>query len=171
MDSNLRAFGTVISGNRQPNQEINPETRAAIISAVVAGDKKSHVAARFSVSPSAVTRIIQRFEDSGSLKSSPRSGRPKSLSARDIRVIVRKVRLDHRITKKQLVEELGLEVSPLTIYRALKDEDLRKWKAKKRVFLSKEAAEERLSWTQEWENREDELIQVCYVETRVLISN
>lgn len=38
MESNLRDFGTIISGNRQPNHEINPETRATIISAVTAGE-------------------------------------------------------------------------------------------------------------------------------------
>lgn len=124
---------------------------------------------RFAVSPSAVTRIIQRFEASGSLKSSPRSGRPKSLSDRDIRVIVRKVRQNHRLTQNELIEELGLPVSPSTIFRALKDENLRKWKAKKRISLSENSAEERLSWALEWEDRIDELMQVRCVEDKAFI--
>jgi hypothetical protein len=40
MTFDLRTFGTIISGNRQSNQEINPETRAAIIAAVDLGEKE-----------------------------------------------------------------------------------------------------------------------------------
>ncbi len=167
--SNLRAFGTIISGNRQSKQEINPETRAAIISAVTAGEKKVHVAARFHVSPSAVTRVLQRFEASGNINSSPRSGRPKSLSEREKRTIIRKVRLEPRITHKELLADLGLPVSLSTIQRSLKEENLIKWKAKKRIHLSVEAAADRLSWVHNWSDREDELMQVWLIESGPLI--
>lgn len=67
MSSNLRSFGTVISGNRQPNQEINPNTRADIIATILARAKRSAVARDFGVSPAAMTRILQRFEETDSL--------------------------------------------------------------------------------------------------------
>src|SRR5688572_18911259 len=119
MSSELRTFGAVLSANRQSNHEIKPEIRAAIIAAVNAGQKKSVVVECFSVSPSAVIRILQRFKDTGTLESKPRSGRPESLSPREKRAIVRKVRQDHRITRKELVNELELQVSPSIVKRAL----------------------------------------------------
>ncbi|KAH6872074.1 Homeodomain-like protein, partial [Thelonectria olida] len=126
MTSNLRTFGTIISGNRQSGQEIDPETRSAIFAAVDLGEKKSDVARDFGVSPSAVTRIIQRFEQTQSVHSQPRSGRPKSLSPRDKRAIVRKVHQNNDITRGELVYELQLPVSVTTIRRALNEINLRK---------------------------------------------
>lgn len=164
MTTNLRNFGTVITGNRQPNQEIKPEVRAAIIAAVLAGRKRSAVAADFGVSPSAVTRILQRFEETDSLQSKPRSGRPKSLSPREKRAVVRQVRQDPDVTRKELVSNLNLPVSPSTLRRTLDELNLRKWRAKKRVFISEECAEQRLLWTQDWKGKEDELTQVTYTE-------
>lgn len=169
MSANLRKFGTIISGNRQPNQEINPETRAAIIAAVIAGAKRSAVARDFGVSPSAVTRIFQRFEKTGNLQSQPRSGRPKSLSPRDKRAIIRQVRIKYDLTRRELVNDLQLSVSPSTVRRTLDEENLRKWRSKKRVHLSDESAKERLSFTHIWQGKEDELAQVCGMEDGVLV--
>src|SRR4051812_27724667 len=44
MALNPRAFGTEITGNRGPNQELSKEARSSIVSAVLAGTPKGQVA-------------------------------------------------------------------------------------------------------------------------------
>jgi hypothetical protein len=43
--TNMRAFGTVISGNRRKNDELSPYTRSAIISALAIKISPSKIAA------------------------------------------------------------------------------------------------------------------------------
>jgi transposase len=169
MTSELRAFGDILSGNRQSNQEIKPDVRAAIIAAVTAGQKQSAVARAFHISPSAVTRILQRFKETGSLDKSPRSGRPEVLSPREKRAIIRSTRTDHRVTRKQLVADLDLKVSPSTIKRALNADNMRKWRSKKRIILSKESAAQRLAFICFWSEKEDKLVEVYISELNALV--
>ncbi|KAL3961049.1 hypothetical protein ACCO45_006166 [Purpureocillium lilacinum] len=51
---NLDAFGAIIAGDRMPKGEINVETRAAIIAAVQAGEKKKSIARRFGISNASI---------------------------------------------------------------------------------------------------------------------
>lgn len=160
MLSNQRRFGTVISGNRQRNQEISPVSRAAIISAVVAGQKKSAVARQFQLPRSTIQSLIDRYNSTQSVYSQPRSGRPKVVTPRGIRSIVRTVKQDFRGTRKQLELQLPLEVSPTTLRRTLNYEGIRKWLSKKKPFITPEAAKLRLSFARHWIKNEEELMAV-----------
>ncbi|UNI16568.1 hypothetical protein JDV02_002994 [Purpureocillium takamizusanense] len=75
---NLDAFGAIIAGDRAPKGEINVETRAAIIAAVQAGEKKKSIARRFGISGASINRTLDRFEKTGQLTSRPRAGRPRT---------------------------------------------------------------------------------------------
>lgn len=160
MLSNQRRFGTIISGNRQRNQEINPVSRSAIISAVNAGQRKSAVARQFSVPRSTVQGILNRFNSTQSVYSQPRSGRPKVITPRGIRTIVRTVKQDFRGIRKQLELELPLQVSPSTLRRTLNYEGIRKWLSKKKPFITVEAAALRLAFARHWINNVEELMAV-----------
>ncbi|KAJ6441427.1 ACT domain-containing protein [Purpureocillium lavendulum] len=78
---NLDAFGAIISADRMPKGEINVETRAAIIAAVQAGEKKKSIARRFGISNASINRTLDRFEKTGQLTSRPRAGRPRTKPA------------------------------------------------------------------------------------------
>lgn len=78
MASDLRDFGRVTSGNRRRHGETNPETRAAIIAWVNAGQTRRVVGERFGVHYTAVGKIIKVFNETHSLTAKPRSGRPKA---------------------------------------------------------------------------------------------
>lgn len=164
MLSNQRRFGTVISGNRQRNQEINPVLRLAIISAVTGGQRKSAVARQFQLPRSTIQSLIDRYNATQSVHSKPRSGRPKVLTPRGVRTIVRAANQDFCGTRKQLELDLALEVSPSTIRRTLNYEGIRKWLAKKRPFITLEAAELRFSFAKHWIKNEEELMAVCLIE-------
>ncbi|KAL6406059.1 transposase [Ilyonectria robusta] len=162
MSTNLRSFGTIISANRQGKQRTKPELRAAIIAAVQAGEARSTVATRFGVSTATISRLLQRLETTASIDPKPQSGRPPSLTPRAKRAIIHAVRQDERVSRKDLLDDLSLEVSATTVRRALNEASLRKWKARKRIFLRKEDAAQRLQFSRNWAKREEELSElVC----------
>jgi transposase len=160
MPPKLRKFGDVISANRQANAELNSDTRAAILAQLDAGKSQRAVAEQFGVSRGAVTRTLSRYNENATIKSLPRDGHPRALDRRDKRLVCRIARRDFRSTNKELFSDTGAAVSPSTIKRTLRSENIRKWKAKKRIFLSKEAAKQRLQFTYDWKGRDEELVEV-----------
>ena len=77
-----RSFGTEISGNRGPRVELLDMQRAAILSAVEAGEKKTKIAARYRVSRRVIYSTLNQWNNHHTLKSLLRSGQPKKLTQR-----------------------------------------------------------------------------------------
>ena len=175
MASGARAFGTEIFGNRGINDEIKLDIRTAILAAVHAGRAQSDVATDSGASRMSVSRILRRFNTNGEILSKPRSGRPKVLSPRNLRAVVRTVRQDYRISQKQLVSSVPSPIHLKTVRVALFNEGLRKYKAKQKIPLPVEplpveplpveplpveAARNRLSFAVTWLADECELMRV-----------
>jgi len=57
---NSRAFGTEITGNRGPNQELLKEARSSIISAILAGTPKAKIAYDYYIHHNTITRTLER---------------------------------------------------------------------------------------------------------------
>lgn len=132
-----RSFGTVISENQPKYQKLTLIQRAAIVAAVEAGQSQSSASADFQVSRQAVSKIIQQYKETGNFTPKPASGRPKRLSPRNIRTIVREVCQNHRITNKQLVAALSFQVSLNTLRRTLHHEGICKHQFRKQILLLK----------------------------------
>ena len=141
-----RSFGTVISGNRRPTNELSSEQRAGILAAVEAGEKKSEIAKRFRVSRNTVYETIHRFNETNSTQSRPRSGGPRALSARDERLLLRTVKKEPKLTYNGIIQQTKLNVSRTTIRRILKQYGIKKKIAAKRPLLSTAMAEKRLAF-------------------------
>jgi transposase len=150
MAFNLRAFGTIISGNRQFNHELTSETRAAICAAVACGQTHREVAEAFRVSKTAVTKAIQHFKQHGTFNSKARSGRKPKLTRREKRYIYKLVRKFPKMAFKALILEVNSKISFSTIKRVLRTYHLRKWKSMKRIMLTKEGATERYNFVRYW---------------------
>ena len=56
----MRAFGSEISGNRSPNDELSERERHCIIAAVEAGAATREVAALYNTTQRTVQRILKR---------------------------------------------------------------------------------------------------------------
>lgn len=102
---------------------ISMDLRKRIFEARESGETTSEVAERFSVSPAFVRRLMQRYRETGSLGtpvSGKKRGRKFAFSEQDLE------RLRNLVTEKpdrnatELCEELGLDVTPLTVWRALR---------------------------------------------------
>jgi transposase len=140
----MSALGTILSLNRRAKQEVSPEMRAAIIATVNAGVSQAQAGRTFGLSQQAVSYIIKRFKETGSLLSAPRIGRPSGISERNNRAIVRAVRHDFRSTREMVLSDLPIKISASTLRRTLNDNGIRKYKAKKKLILTKDRAKARL---------------------------
>jgi transposase len=98
----MRAFGTEISGNRGRNDELSPEVRAAIIYGLEAGQSPSKLAARFRVHRSTIYRTKERFILHKTIKTLPRSGRPRKISQLGRRYLYLEARRNPRMTYRTL---------------------------------------------------------------------
>ncbi len=124
----LDELGAKLMAGHVKNQELPDVARAAILGAVVGGVTQSAVAKAFGVSSSAVSKIIQRFEETGVVESKPRSGRPQALTARDKRHIIQAVRRQPGTPTAQL-QSVGGGTSRSTVFRLLREEKRQNRKA------------------------------------------
>src|SRR5947209_5800460 len=81
----MRAFGTEISANRMPGGELSDLQRASCLSLAEAGVGTKKIAATLNCTRRAVRKTKQRWNNLQSCDSAPRSGRPYTLSDRDVR--------------------------------------------------------------------------------------
>lgn len=84
MDSELHAFCTELTADRERGQEFSAEARAAMIALLLSGKSQTEVAALFNVSSASVSYTKQRWAQHHNNKSRPREGRPRKLSGRQI---------------------------------------------------------------------------------------
>jgi transposase len=155
---------------RKRNEEFNEIAKALIIREVETGRSYRAVAADAGTSPSTVYQIVQRWKTQRTLTQKPRSGRPKKLTVRQIRLMLITLKRDRRITYEGLVNYLGGRISRSTLRRAIRLHYGRKWKAMQRIPLSKETARQRLQWCLGWRDDIDELITVWLFKDTPIVS-
>ena len=85
-----------------------------------------------------------KFRHNG--ESLPRSGRPKSWNERDVRSLIRCIRLHPKYTYEQVKKELRRNWSTFTIKRILEPSGITNWRAKRRPALTDAVAAKRLAW-------------------------
>ena len=140
---NLAELGAKLTAGRQPGQELSPCARAAIAGAVAAGASQTAVANAFSTSRRAVQLSLQRFESSTTFETKPRTGRPELLTRREKRYILQLAKRYPRYSLQMLTGTLDTRISRSTVRRVLREHRMRKWRAQKRIPLSKAGAMDR----------------------------
>jgi transposase len=157
---NLDEIGAKLTAGRRPGQELSIAARAAIIGAVAAGASQSAVARAFRVERTAVYRILQRFQSSTTVESKPRTGRPEVLTRREKRFILQLAKRFPRHTTQMLTNSIDGRISRSTVRRVLREQRVRKWRAQKRIPLSKAVAMDRYSFAYFWLENIETLIRV-----------
>lgn len=84
---------------------ISQEKRAQIYALHQAGFSVRNIARRVNCGKSAVQTAIQRYEESGSNRDRPRSGRPRVSSARDDAYLIQIARRRRQLTARMMQEE------------------------------------------------------------------
>ena len=138
----MRSFGQEISGNRMRNSELSILARDSIISKAEAGAPSRELAEEFSVTSKCIRDTLRRHHQTGTNASRERSRRPPILTRREIRTLYRHARKNPKIKYQSLVKEayLGKTFSHKTIYRALKNEGLTNFRAKRRPKINRVTA-------------------------------
>ena len=156
-----KALAPISNNIRAPNSELSPYIRGKIIGLADAGISQYQIASRFDLSRATIQSTLRRDLSQQDGKSSKRSGRPSIVTPQTRRLILRNVRKDPKISKKELHSYIGTNLSMQTMHRILKTEGITKWRAKKRPILTEEHAAARLAWALEhkdWTRKEWDII-------------
>ena len=160
----MRRFGLQLSANiRTPSgnrKELTCEERAAIVAARKAGVSRLELAENFQCDVKTISRTTQRFKTHNTLKSLPRSGRPEKPNRQQKRYILQLVKRQPRIAWKALVGSSPVHVHKCTLRRVLGKHYRRKWRAMKRIQLTKENAALRLAHARNLKGKDQELFKI-----------
>lgn len=139
--------------------ELTTEQRAVIVDRIHSGQSQRQVAAALGVSRGAVERAISIHRTTGGFESLPRSGRPRSTTDRDDRILVRMSLTNRRLTapdiRKSLSNDYGVHVSARTVQNRLLDVGLYGRIARRKPLISEKNRVARLTWAREHVNWSD----------------
>lgn len=144
-----------IVGTMSPKKsEISQSTRGKIIALRGTGKSYRKIAKMVKVSFSAVRYIIKRHDETGNTENKPRSGRPKILTTRERRAIIREVQLHPFISAQKLSSQVattsGKIVHPQTIRNVLHYANIYGRAARKKPFISEKNRQKRLEFAKSY---------------------
>ena len=118
--------------------------------------KQKDIANDLDVSYAAVRKIISRYKTSGTYEIKPRVGRPKKLTKRETRTIIRVFRENRRITLAEAVallsKDYNIMISVHTLRDILKFHDVNSYVAIRKPFISPKNKIQRKKWAKEHVN-------------------
>jgi len=126
-----------------PKNTLSTEDRIKAITLLEEGYSYHQVALRLSnnVHPSTILRLKRKYDETGTVQNKPLKGRPRLLTERDERKIVRKIMVNECSTavdvQKSLKVNEKIEVNANTIRRTLKRNGLSSRVKRKKPLLSK----------------------------------
>ena len=136
----------LISGNREPDQQLSPYMRGKIIGLSIKGATPTEIALGCQLDRSTVRYTIQqdplRFEG----QSIAKAFRKRAYTEADERLLIRHVRLYPKQTYTQVKEACGLSCHKDTIRMLLAKHHITNWKCARRPFLTEKHAATRLAW-------------------------
>ena len=112
---------------------------------------------------STVGDIVKKYKEQGLTSTLPRSGRPKTLTDRDKRQLIKIMKDNRNLTLVEITEKfnetLNFSFSTRTIQRVLHEEGYSGHAAKKKPFISEKNRKKRFgwcnmkkNWIEQWEN-------------------
>ena len=106
---------------------------------------------------STVRNILVNFRKNGHASPLPRTGRPKAITEREGRSIIKHVRKDPSISSKELSNDLDhyfqKKVHPRTIRTFLQANDLRAFRRVRKNLLTETMKAKRLQWAKKYCNK------------------
>lgn len=131
---------------KTPRLEYSPHKRTRITTSYNLGLTARVVAFKEGVSPNSVSGIVSRYRVQKAAASSPRSGRPLTITNSDKNDIFRCIEKDPFTSTKQILLDTKIKCCERTLIRYLKKHGISHPKAARRPFLTPEAAEARLAF-------------------------
>jgi transposase len=125
-------------------------TRDEIIGAFKVGACMTKIASTLDVPLTSVHNTIQRYKDTGSSQSRPKTGRPPKITPQTKRAILRDITNDPSKPWKDYGAERG--ISRDSVKRIAEEEGFHKRHARAKPFLRPVHVEKRLQWAMDYEN-------------------
>ncbi|GLB38612.1 putative encoded by [Lyophyllum shimeji] len=132
--------------NRRPYTLHDTPTKNQFIGSIKAGLSINKAADLHDLPLSTAYRLAKTYEQIGTVSTRPRPGRPKKLTERDKRLLVRNARKTRRAPFAELANSLQLNVSASTVRRRLAEEGYHRRVARKCPFLRKDQKNSRMYW-------------------------
>ncbi|KAK3544690.1 hypothetical protein QTP86_026091 [Hemibagrus guttatus] len=157
------------SNSQTPNstmaktKELSKDTRNKIVDLHQAGKTESAIGKQLGVKKSTVGAIIRKWKTYKTTDNLPRSGAPRKISPRGVKMITRTVSTNPRTTRGDLVNDLqraGTKVTKATISNTLRHQGLKSCSARRVPLLKPVHVRARLKFAREhlddpeedWEN-------------------
>ena len=136
----------VISGNIQKKKQLTPYQRGKITGAAQFGHSPAEIAKEFNRPDSTIrtTLKLDPLRDKGETRE--RSGRPCEYTERDIRKLIRHVRINPKHIWAEVKKACGFTWHKDTLKRMLEPSGITNWKCRRRPHLTEAAAKKRLAW-------------------------
>ncbi|XP_030764366.1 uncharacterized protein LOC115888707 [Sitophilus oryzae] len=136
-----------------PGHEIFAFDRARIIALHEEGLSRHQIADRLNLVRSTVSRIIQRYMDTGNVRSRPRLGRPRITTERQNRYLAQFARRNRSVPilerRSQFKRTYDQVISSRTISRRLSNAGLRRRRPLRVPLLTLHHRQRRLQWARE----------------------
>ncbi|THC88491.1 hypothetical protein EYZ11_012060 [Aspergillus tanneri] len=143
------------SANIKRYQQLDPKERAYIQGLYHGGRKPTEIARLLNRPLQTIYTTLNRASLRQDFEAQPRSGRPKTYTDRDKRLVIRLIQKDPFITYADVQKTLNLTISRNTLYRIIKESGYGKWRAQKRPRLTPEVAKLRYNWAMEYKSYTD----------------
>ena len=133
-------------------KEIPIEVRNRIVSAHKAGKGYKSISKQLELPVSSVRAVVQKYKKYGITTSLPRSGRPRKITARAERNMLREVSTNPRLTSSDIQKSLSaseIHVHTSTIRKRLSSNGVHGRIARRKPLLSKKNIAARLKFAQE----------------------
>lgn len=138
---------------------ISEDLRLKVINDFNIGLKQKTICDKYSLKKSAVSKIIKKYRETGSVKVQHIGGRPRKTSQRQDKLISREFKKCPKITPREIINNLGLEVSTQTVCRRATEAGLGCYRSAKKPLITKKNrnarikfAKEHLNWTRQMWN-------------------
>jgi transposase len=132
------------------------------------GARQVDVALLFNVTQSVISRLYQRYRESGTVEERPRTGRPRATNNREDRLLVREARRNPRahcnLLRQELLHATGTRITARTVLNSIMESELRCRRPIRRVPLTPAHIGARLAWCEEIVNWQDEWAAVRYAD-------
>lgn len=130
--------------------ELTELDRGKVLGLRLAGNSMSEISKKLKISKGVVYNTIKRYKNCDSVKSAPRSGRPKTLNEDDQKTLEEIVNQNNRNSSDQIREKFSVatdkEVSTRTIRRSLHELGIHSRIAAVKPLLSQKQRIDRLRW-------------------------
>lgn len=134
------------------------DQRQLVIFHFAKGKTNREISELLNIPKSTVGDIIRRYKNEDRIDSVPQNGRPKILSQNDERYIMKKVKIDPRISapklKTDLESNLGICVSSETVRRVIRKNGLNGRIARKKPFISEVNKKKRIEFAKKYKKED-----------------